>query len=317
MKLNKYLLGMDIGGTKVRLALMNDKKEFIGGIHDYKFKQGSSAKDEVENNICLPICKLIKFYKLNQEDFIGLGLSLAALFDRNNGNITKWPNHHLWDSFPIKSYIEARLNITVIMEDDANSAALGEHLMGAGTGFDSFAYVTISTGIGCGFILNNSLYIGNKGWAGEIGHVDVVNEGLICGCGARGCLQAYVAGPALYKKYVELVSKSDKKPLVADSLELVGKLAEEGEETALSIFTYASEYLARVFYNMIMMMDIPLIVIGGGVSEVGDILLNPIRSELNLLLKASGREISVKRACLGNTSGVIGALNLVLQHSNN
>lgn len=306
---NRYFVGMDIGGTNIRIALMNGKGELIGPIRRFKFIKGSSAMEEAENNICLPISRLLAENKVNGNEVSGLGLSLAALFERDSGNIVKWPNNRLWDMFPLKSYLEERLGMPVAMEDDANAAALGEHLMGAGKGYGDFAYVTVSTGIGCGLILNNSLYTGPNGWAGEIGHIQVSGEGPSCTCGAKGCLQALVSGPALYKKYLEETTADA--GFAAENLEQVVQLAEKGDNTAVRVFEFAAEHLARMFSNMIMLLDLPLVVLGGGVSRAGDVLFRPLRGKLESLLMQSGRKAAIEPAALGDDSGVTGALKII------
>lgn len=314
--LNKYFIGMDIGGTNIRIALMKHTGEKIGSILRFSFNRACSAIDEIEENICLPVNRFLEMNGVDRNALWGIGISLAALFDRESGQITTWPNNRLWDAFPLRSYLEGRFHIPVIMEDDANSAALGEHLLGAGKGFSDFAYITIGTGIGCGLILNNNLYTGSRGIAGEIGHVRIVQDGPLCTCGTFGCLQALVCGPALHRKYINSVSHLGIGTDQIKDFTKVAELAQKGEELAIQVFEYAGKYLAWVLSNLVMLLDIPLIVIGGGVAQAGEILLSPIRQELDLNIQLFKRDIFVKKADLGDNSGVIGALNLVYKRYN-
>ncbi|KLU72986.1 MAG: hypothetical protein RHS_1228 [Robinsoniella sp. RHS] len=316
MMLNNYFIGMDIGGTNIRIALMKHTGEKIGTIFRFSFKRAHSAIDEIEENIYLPVIHFLEMRGINLNQLWGIGISLAALFNRENGQITKWPNNRLWDSFPLRSYLEERFQIPVIMEDDANSAALGEHLLGAGRGFSDFAYLTIGTGIGCGMILNDNLYLGSRGVAGEIGHIRVVEDGPLCTCGTTGCLQALVSGPALYKKYINSVSPLGFETDQIKDFNKVAELAQNGDEVAIQIFEYAGQYLSWMLSNLVMLLDIPLIVIGGGVARAGEILLSPIRSGLDLYMEQFKRDVLVNAADLGDDSGVIGALNLVYQRYN-
>lgn len=314
MSVNKYFAGMDIGGTHVRIALINHQGELIKPIYRFEFLKCNSVLDEVRNNISLPLNRFLDRNKIDHRQLYGLGISLAALFYRDSGNIAKWPNNPLWDAFPLRSYLQKEFQIPIILEDDANSAAIGEHLMGAGKGYNNFAYVTISTGIGCGLILNNNLYTGSKGWAGEIGHIRVDKDGPLCTCGAKGCLQALVSGPSLYDRYIRNSNCGENTANHGvNSLECVSELAKMGEKSAVRLFEYAGKHIASMLSNIVMLLDLPLIILGGGVSQTGEVLLNKISSELESGLKQFKRHVEVTTALLHDNSGVIGASSLILK----
>jgi glucokinase len=314
--LNSFYLGLDIGGTNVRIVSYDDDTRQISNIKKYAFKKTGDPKDEIDHNIIELVRTVIGEESRPDKELRGIGLSLAALFDRKNGDITVWPNNRSWNSFPIKNYLMEKLNVPVLIEDDANSAALGEHLAGAGKGQNNLAYITISTGIGCGLILNNSLYIGANGWAGEIGHIRVIDDGPECSCGMRGCLQSVASGPAILKRFITL--KRHQNSILSPEFDLkdVVNLAKEGDRDSIAAFAETAAYIGKVMAELVMILDIPLIIVGGGVSMAGDILLKPIKEILNNYLEQFNHNIRVVGSQLGDNCGVIGALSLIYRHLN-
>lgn len=312
--MNKFYIGMDIGGTNIRVAVLDEKKKFISNVVKMPFKKSGTAEEDVENNICIPLMQVIKNNDLDFRNARGLGLSLAAIFDRNSGTIIKWPNNQLWNSFPLKNYLMNRLNIAVVMEDDANCAAIGEHMTGAGKGCANFAYITISTGIGCGLILNDRLYTGAYGCAGEIGHVRVENNGPLCTCGMKGCLQAVASGPALYKRSIELAGNAGIGSEDIPDLIKTVHFAQEGADWAVTVFEEAGKHIAYMIAYLVMILDLPLIVLGGGVLQAKDVILNPIRRNLASHLEQFKKKIEVRTAALGDNSGIVGAINLIYKN---
>lgn len=308
--LSDYAIGVDIGGTNIRIAIMRNHK-IIGKVKKFKFASYPDVTVEVEKNVCLPILNLIKKLGINIEEINGVGISLAALFDRNSGDIIKWPNHPSWDGFSFKKYIEDRLKVSVILEDDANAAALGEHIMGAGRNHENFAYITISTGIGCGLILNNRLYIGSRGWAGELGHVPLNHCEVPCKCGATGCFQAVASGTALFQKFLTDVQFKKEKYSNITELSQVVDLANQGEDLAIKLFEECGYYVGSTLTSISMLLDLSLIVLGGGVINAGDILLQSIKENINKHLQHFHKSIEIKTTELKDDSGVMGALSLV------
>ena len=311
--LNSFFVGLDVGGTHVRIAAYDESTCHISAVGKAAFKKLSGPEAEVEENVCKRIEAVIRERGRDGKELKGIGISSAAIFDRKSGSIAIWPNNKMWNGFPLKSYLLKRFMVPVVLEDDANSAALGEHLAGAGKGYGDFVYITISTGIGCGLILNNSLYIGSNGWAGEIGHIKVVDDGPECSCGARGCLQSIAAGPAIRRRFAEIKAFGNHETI---SLQEVADLAHKGVSEAKSVFGDAGVYIGKMVSNLVMLLDVPLVVLGGGVAEAGDVLFGPINSTLNACLNEFGRDVHVKKCQLGENNGVIGALDLIYRHVN-
>lgn len=310
-------LGLDIGGSNVRAALGNSKISINGNVLKKPFSKKEIVEKEVEVNICLLIEEVLGSSGVGNRFPKAIGISLAAIFNRKNGVIEHWPNNNLWNGFPIKEYLQKKYNVPVILEDDANCAAICELYHGSAFGFNSFAYLTVSTGVGCGIILDKKIYSGTNGWAGEIGHTKVQNCNNMCKCGATGCLQTVVAGPALLDRAKKLLTDYNSiNAYEIHELKDVVCYANEGEKWAIQVFEEAGQYLAMCLTNLIMILDIPLIVIGGGVSEAGNVFLTPIIKYLNSNLNKRKREVMVKTSKCGDDCGVIGALVLARNVNN-
>lgn len=304
-------MGLDIGGSNVRLVLADRELNIVGNVYRTQFKKFNTVEEEVEENICSLIETTLKDKRIDEKSIKAIGLSLAALFDRESGCITFWPNNSMWNGFPLREYLQKKFNIPFLFEDDANSAAIGELCYGSAKGYNSFAYITVSTGIGCGLVLNGDLYTGTHGWAGEIGHIKLQESTVKCKCGATGCLQALVSGPALLSRAEELAAHYDSRfSNKIEDLTQVAAYAQAGEGWALRVFDEAGEYLANALNNMIMLLDVPLIVIGGGVALAGDILISPIAKTLKSSLGCRRREVIVEAAKCGNECGVFGIVAL-------
>ncbi|MHC1683114.1 MAG: ROK family protein [Clostridiaceae bacterium] len=306
-----FYVGLDIGASNVRIAISNINGEIIGEVYRQKFKKSNFPEQEIQDNIILLIEKIIAINNLRIDDLNGIGISLPALFERKSGIVTNWPNNKLWNGFELKKYLQENFKVLILLEDDANSAAIGEFTYGAAKGYENCAYITISTGIGCGLILNKKLYIGEHGWAGELGHINVLKDGPLCKCGSKGCLQSIASGPAILKKAKETALKYGFGENLISDLNEVVYYAIKGENWALDAFNEAAYFIANAVSNLVMILDLSVIVIGGGVTNAGKYLINPIKENLNSNLSRLNREVEVKIASCGDDSGVKGALALI------
>ncbi len=310
-------MGIDVGGTNIRTAIYDETSNKITDIRKVAFLKSGNPKTEVDNNLCNVITTIIEEKAKENKMLGGIGLSVASLFDRLTGCITIWPNNKTWDQFPLKEYLLRIFDVPILMEDDANSAAFGEHSLGAGRGYNNLAYITIGTGIGCGLVLNNTLYIGSNGWAGEIGHVIVIDDGPVCKCGMRGCLQSVASGPAILRNYNGMIRNNSSVTDAALGLGDVVNLAKKGDWLAIKAFSQAAEYIGRMAASLVMLLDVSIIVLGGGVSQVGDILIKPVSETLNTLISNFNRNVVIENSYLRDNSGVYGALALIYKLINN
>lgn len=224
-----------------------------------------------------------------------------------------------WENVPLKEILEREWGFFVHIENDANTAAWGEKWFGAGRGYSDLIYITISTGIGGGIILDNGIYRGSTGSAGEFGHIPVVEGGPLCGCGKRGCLESVASGPVLLRKaqLLSLENETRMKELAGEvekiDGEIILKAAQEGDPSAIQIYRELGEVLGKVFAGIATIFNPQAFIIGGGVASAGEFLLQPLKESMQVETFAPAwAGLVIEPACLGKRSGVLGALALVL-----
>jgi glucokinase len=234
----------------------------------------------------------------------------------SEGVVVSPPNLPGWKEVPLRDLLEKRLEIPTFLENDANAAALGEHCFGAGRGSKQMIYITVSTGIGGGFILDGKLYHGADGVAAEIGHMTILPHGPHCGCGNQGCLEALASGTAIARegralllrglptRIAELANQDPK----AVSAKLVAEAAQLGDPRAEEIIHKAMDYLGIGVANLVNLLNPELVVIGGSLTKLGETLFDPVRHAINrrTFPIAAGR-VQVVPAELGGRAGVCGA----------
>jgi glucokinase len=295
-------IGLDIGGSNVRFAVANDWNLNNLEYRKKPFIRSGNPQNEVEENICSIIDAVSDCVE-------GLSISLAAVMDRSRKKVKTWPNNPSWNHYDLVQHLSSRYNVPIVIEDDANCGAICEyHLLKDSV--RNMAYITIGTGIGCGLILNGSLFTGENGFAGELGHIYIgyASNDSMCSCGNQSCFQAVASGPAVLRKY-----NSAAKTCLT-SLEQVHRKYLHGDPIAVKCLSDMIDCISGVIYNLAMCLDIPLFIMGGGVSNMGTDLISQIESKANERLKFFERRISVKQAHLGEFSGVYGALQLLKNH---
>ncbi len=235
--------------------------------------------------------------------------------DPINGIIVEPPNIPEWKYFPLQEYLQNTFNVPVALNNDANLAAYGEWYFGAGKGCSDLIYLTISTGIGGGIILNNKLFIGSTGFAGEIGHTTLIHQGPLCSCGQTGHLEAIASGPSIVrwvKSQLEDESLKDHFPEGELTAKLVSVAAEAGNELAIAAYERAGKYIGLAIADLLHIFNVSRIIIGGGVSRAGDLLFNPIRKAVNdyVISDVYVENLQILPATLEDNSGLLGALVL-------
>jgi glucokinase len=292
-------IGLDIGGTNVRYAFT---EKFDSKTIDYQkkpFVKTGDSYTEIEKNICDIII-------IAPNNVKGIGISLAAVMDRSDGTVKTWPNNPCWNHYELVNHLNNKYDIPIVIEDDANCGAIGEYQPLSAT-IKNMAYLTIGTGIGCGLILNSSLFLGENGFAGELGHVwtEKDDNERVCSCGNKGCFQSMASGFAVLKEY-NLTAKAN-----LESLEQVYELYMQSDPIAVKCLSNMTISISRVIYNLVMCLDITSFIIGGGASHMGAEFVTNIESQVNSRLKLFEREVSIKQAQLGEFSGVHGVLQLL------
>ncbi len=306
-------VGVDIGATNIRFLLYNVQQDKCYQGFTKRLMSYASVQKEIEMNICCALEEALALNHLTLQNVRGIGIVMAPNFDRQTGRIVRWPNHKSWEGFGLKDYLHDRLgeDREIIFEDDANGAALAEYLYNRNDiSGKSCAYITVSTGVGGGFILNDHLYIGEHGWAGEIGHMVFGNNHILCGCGKKGCIQTLISGPAILEKFQK---RYGNKYNVTD-LKEVSVLAGNGNADAVSVFKEAGNVLAIFCANLVEMLDVSCVILGGGVlQQGGNIMVETVKAYIEHLYDNSSRSILIKKSELGDSNGVIGGLALVCE----
>lgn len=313
----KNRIGIDVGGTNVKIALVDEK----GGII-YSNSVPTRAEMGYEytvNIIKQAIYDLLKETKLEPKNIEGIGFGFPGQVDYKSGIVRLAPNIPGWVDVPIAKLIEDEFNIPTRVDNDVRCAALGELNFGAGKGCQNLICITVGTGIGSGLIVNGKLVRGASNAAGEIGHIKLqIHDGPICGCGDTGCLEAFASGPAIVAMAEEYIcgGKSTKFREMANSNDItpfiVAEAAKAGDPVAKRIFTIMGEYIGVGMASVVNLLNPEKIIIGGGVADAGDILMVPLKETLKKrAMKIAGEAVEVVPAQLGNTAGVIGASLLI------
>jgi glucokinase len=314
-KRKRLVLALDIGGTHFRVALANEKgellKQYKGRSHPEK------GPDEAIESIIQSITEMLS--DVGPGSVMGTGISIAGLVTPQTGVLLTSPNMLSWYNTPLKDIFERELQMSVAVGNDANLAVLGEHRFGAGVGSDHVIYMTVSTGIGGGVISGGKLITGSCGFAAELGHMTIDFNGPRCNCGSIGCLEIMASGTAIARMASERLSRgavSNIANLVDGDLskvtaEVVVKAAESGDTLAGEVMHTAASNLGVGLANYVHIFNPDIIALGGGVSQAGQLLFEPVRSVVAERIMPD-YSVSIIPAALGDDSGLLGAAALVL-----
>jgi glucokinase len=313
-----YTIGIDVGGTKIAYGLFDNKKNLI-----YKCKEPTSneySPDEFFDNIVLNIENIININRITKRHLRGIGIGMPSFVLYEDGKIIKTANIQKIKDFNARSYLMNKLgsDVRVMLDNDAHTAALAEHRNGAGRGHKHMLYCPVSTGISSGIIIDNQLFRGRYGWAGESGHMIVTpDEGIECGCGNRGCLMSWCSG-SMIVKHVQNKIEQGQQSLI---LKLAGSINEieavhinlawkERDPLAMWAVSQMTKYLAIWLYNLYTTMNINCFVFGGGLLNFGDEFMDEIRKKFDSYNKCN-LPVYFKIAELGDDFGIIGAAELL------
>ncbi|MFZ2953145.1 MAG: ROK family glucokinase [Streptococcus suis] len=319
--MSKKIIGIDLGGTSVKLAILTTEGEI-----QEKWSIKTNILDE-GSHIVLDIIDSIKHrfetYGLTKEDFLGIGMGSPGVVDSEAGTVIGAYNLN-WKTLQlVKDQFESALGLPFFIDNDANVAALGEQWVGAGNNNPNVVFMTLGTGVGGGVIAAGNLIRGVKGAGGELGHITVdFDAPFACTCGKKGCLETVASATGivnLTRRYAEEYAGDAKlKQLIDDGEELTAKdvfdLAKEGDDLALIVYRHFSNYLGIACANIAAVLNPAYIVLGGGVSAAGEFLLDGVR---NVFADNSFPQIKestqIVLATRGNDAGVLGAASLVLK----
>lgn len=315
--MKKYRVGVDIGGTNVKIALVDfDGKIIYSNTVPTRAEMGYEAG---VNNIKQAIKELMGETGANAKTIEAIGFGLPGQIDYKEGIVKNLPNIPGWVNIPLAKIMEDEFSIPTRLDNDVRCAALGELNFGAGKNCENLICITVGTGIGSGIVLNGKLVRGATNAAGEIGHIKMdMTGGPLCGCGDYGCFEAYASGPAIVSMAKEYISggKSAKyKEMAADGIitpYIVAQAALQGDAVSIQIFKQMGKIIGTGLTSVINLLNPEKIIIGGGVADAGDILLEPIRKTiLDRAMPIQAAAVSVVPAQLANSAGVIGASLLI------
>jgi glucokinase len=342
------VVGVDVGGTQIRAAVLRgatllSRAELLTG--------EDPTPDHVIPRICNAIRQVIKEADTSLENILGIGIGIAGELDSRTGVVFSSPNLSEWNQIPLRQILEQQFNIPIHVENDANAAALAEYKLGAGHGYKNVVYLTISTGIGGAVIIDGKLIEGASGTGGELGHMTIDWRGDRCNCGNIGCLEYLASGTAIARFAKEAISsgcgtelltfarileernsvesKSLKLPVQSTSIRedtdglggslhidarIVALAAEAGVPLACSIIARAAEALGVGLVNIIHIFNPERIVLGGGVAQMGSILIDPAKQIVqNRTIKIFRDVVQIVQAQLGRDAGLVGAATLIYQ----
>jgi glucokinase len=304
--------GIDVGGTKIAGGVVDETGTII---EELRVVSPATDVPAIEAAIEKLVTELRTRHPI---DAVGVGA--AGYIDKSRAVVLFAPNL-AWRDLDLKSDLESSLGLPVVVENDANAAAWGEFQFGAGHDVDDLLLVTVGTGVGGGVVLDGSLFRGAFGVGAEIGHMRVVPDGILCGCGNRGCFEMYASGSALVR---ETRTAARSSLLAADLLEraggdpdaitgpLITDAAMAGDTFAIEQLSALGRWLGEGIASLTAVLDPAVVVIGGGVSAAGELLLGPTRASFGAQLTGRGHRpmLEIRKARLGNRAGLIGAADL-------
>ena len=307
-------IGIDVGGTKVLGGVVDEAGKVLTTARKDTPRQGGSALTQTIADVAREL--------LQQHSVASVGVSAAGFVSSDRKTMLATPNIADWNGVDLDNQLTKLIGLPVVIENDANAAAWGEAKFGAGKNQDHMMMLTVGTGIGGGIVVNGALYRGAFGIAAEFGHMRVVPEGHICGCGARGCFEQYASGNALLRHAREAINAS---PEVARNLlsrgdgtvagltgQAITDAARDGDPVALAAFNTTGQWLGAGIASLAVLLDPACVVIGGGVIDAGEILLKPTRESLERNMPFAGKHPypQIIAAQLGNEAGLVGVADL-------
>ena len=314
------VLAIDLGGTKIFAAIISSKGQVMA--REYCLTLADEGPEAVINRIFSAIDHLLSQRNINLSQLGSISIAAAGAIDFEKGLITSSPNLPGWHDVPLRDIVKKKYKINTFLINDASAAALGEQHFGAGQGINNLIYLTVSTGIGGGIIINGRLYFGASGSAGEIGHTTIDVNGPRCGCGNIGCLEVLASGTAVAKEAIRRIRQGGMSSLIEAvggkieniTAEEVSIAAQEGDSLASEVILKAATHLGVGLANIVNIFNPEMIIIGGGMAKMGDLLLNPARQVVReRAFQLSAQAVQIVPAQLGDDAGVLGAAVFAFQ----
>jgi glucokinase len=306
-------VGIDLGGTETKIGLVDGdgdilKKEIISTDVEDGFRK-------VISKVGMTVLEMLKKENISKNEILGIGIGSPGSVDRNTGIVLFSPNFPDWQYTPLTEYLEEITNIDTFVENDANAFALGEWAFGKHRRCKNIIGLTLGTGVGGGVIINDQLLVGANGFASELGHVIVQPEGPLCGCGSHGCIESYASAPNIVRQAKEYFKKFPDSYIFSLSkitAKDVFDAAKKGDRVASLVLEKVTTILAIAISNYIHIFNPEYVIIGGGVSKAGSILLNPIVEKTPRYLWPSFKDtFNIELSNLIEDAGIKGSASIV------
>lgn len=303
--MGRFVLGVDVGGTNIKLGLINASGNIIARSY-LTTKTFIRNKTKLIDAIIQVSSDLLKRSRVYKKDILGFGIGLPGLIDSKYGVVHFLPNIPGWKNIFLKNIIEKKLKIPTFLDNDVNLITLAEWKFGAGIGIKNLICLTLGTGVGSGLIVNNELYRGEGFTAGELGHIPLNEKGPRCNCGGLSCLERYVGNQYLQKKAVKFFRSKH------IFLEEVSSLASQGNPKAIKFWQETAVYIGLGLVSVVNLLNPRCIIIGGGISNSYSQLVKTIYKTIKTrAMRVPASMVKIVKAKLGADAGIIGAQVLV------
>ena len=296
-------VGVDFGATNIRAGLVDGEGRILR-----RARSGTCAS-EGKDKVISRIVKLVR--DLGQNDRMEVGIACPGPVDGSKGIIFDPPNLSGWKNVHLQEELQNALGTRVYVENDANMVTYGEWEFGAGKGVRSLLCLTLGTGVGSGLVLDGSLYTGANGFAAELGHMIVEPNGPQCRCGARGCLESLAGAKSIVAEVESAIASGHETILTQGSGEMtvsrISSAAAKGDSLSAKVLERAGFYVGIAISNAVALLDVEMVVVGGGISKAGPLIFEPIRKAVSSsLISFSLRALKIVEPQLGDDAGILG-----------
>ncbi len=314
--MKEIVIAADLGGTNLRMAAIDCKGHIL---HQIKRETPHAERADEIVAALVESAEICRSKVKNEGEIIAISAAVPSGVDYRNGIVVKAPNIPCLDGFRLAAALKNKLNLPVILENDANAAAVGENWTGASKGFQDSIMLTMGTGVGSGIIIDGKILRGIDGMAGEIGHVCIEPSGNPCGCGSRGCVEQYTSATAIVRQTKELESRYRKSPLKNNSRLTSADIydaGKSGDELALEVFRRMGFYLGIAIGGLVNTFNPEVIVLGGGAAAGWDLFMPHTRNQIaKCAFQKSVERAQIVPAMLGDDAGILGAAKLCFVES--
>jgi len=320
----RKMIGVDLGGTFIKAGVVDHEGRVLSRVK--RPTDTAEGRNTIIRNIAAAVVEARERAGVGWRQISAVGLGAPGLFEQPAGIVSQSPNLPVLAGkllAPPVMKAAGHPEIPIVLENDANVAAFAESWIGCARGVRTMALMTLGTGIGGGIVLNGEIWRGSRGTAGELGHQNLFPNGVRCGCGNRGCLEAYASAPALVRRFKEAVRGSKPTRLTAQlkrgepvTAAEISDAAVKGDPLCLALMEETGRFLGIGVMNLLHILNIELVAFTGGMTAAGDLLLDSIRNEARqrtLLLAMKGVKIAFSR--MGNDAGLIGAAGWALRRT--